>query len=271
MSTQYDSAGTRPPIINEFLELWRYRDLLKLLVENSIKTRYKRSSIGVLWTLLNPLLNTIVLSTVFSQIFRFGTPNFPVYLLTGLVFWGFFRQATTSAMYKLIWGSNLLKRIYIPRTIFAISVLGNGLVNYLLTLFPLLLIMLVFRHPFTMPLILLPVAILLMAMFTLGVALFMSTIAVFFTDIVEIYSVVLSALYFTLPIFYPLKIIPERFIVYMKFNPLFLQLDIFRAIIYRGEWPAPNVMLGAAISSVVMLAVGWWVFTRKVDEFAYRI
>lgn len=271
LNTVYDSTTVRSPVIAELVDLWRYRDLLRLLVTNSIKTRYKRSALGVVWTLLNPLLNTLVLTIAFSQLLRFNLKNYSIYLLTGLLFWNFFAQTTVQAMNTLIWGSSLLRRIYVPRTIFAVSVVGNGLVNYLLALIPLGVIMLVMRHPFRLSLLLLPVALLLMAMFTLGIALFVSTLAVFFVDVVDVYGILLSAWFYLTPIIYPLSIVPEKFAAFIRFNPMNILLEIFRSLIYYGEVPSLLKFGGAALMSVVSLLVGWWVFTRKVDEFAYRI
>jgi ABC-type polysaccharide/polyol phosphate export permease len=268
---EYNSASLKPPFIREFLELWQYRDLLRLLVTNSIKTRYKRSTLGILWTLLNPLLNTLVLSIAFQAIMRFDVENYTIYLLVGLLVWTFFSQTTMHSMNTLIWGSNLLKRIYVPRTIFAVSVVGNGLINYLLSLIPLAVIMLFMRQPFTPALLLLPLAILLLAMFTLGVALFMSTLAVFFVDIVDIYGILLSALFYLTPIIYPISLIPDRFLPLIKLNPMTTMIDLFRSLIYYGELPAMNITLAAIALSITSLAIGWGVFTKRVDEFAYRI
>lgn len=271
MNNVYDSTTARSPAIGELIELWRYRGLLRLLIANSIKTRYKRSALGVVWTLLNPLLNTLVLTIAFSRILRFEVENYTIYLLVGLLFWNFFAQTTTHSMNTLIWGSNLLKRIYIPRTIFAVSVVGNGLVNFLLSLIPLALIMAVMRHPFKLTLLLLPYVLLLMAMFTLGLSLFISTLAVFFVDVVDMYSILLSAWFYLTPIIYPISIIPSKYVQIMALNPMNVMLGLFRSLIYSGELPSQNAIITATAMAIIALGVGWWVFTKRVDEFAYRI
>lgn len=271
MSIEYNSAEARSPFVGELVELWRYRDLLMLLVTSSIKTRYKRSTLGVLWTLLNPLLSTLVLTIAFQAIMRFQVENYTIYLLVGLLFWTFFSQTTMQAMNTLIWGSNLLKRIYVPRTIFAVSVLGNGLINFLLSLIPLAIIMLFTRQPFYPTLLLLPFAIFLMAMFTLGLALFISTLAVFFVDVVDIYGILLQALFYLTPIIYPLSIIPDRFARFIKLNPMTIMVELFRTLIYTGQPPSTGLVLTAVGLSIGSLLVGWWVFTKRADEFAYRL
>ena len=125
-STEYDSDYKGWLFFRELSELLRYRDLLHLLVFNNIKTRYKRSMLGVLWTLLNPILTMTVLVIAFSNLFRFSLPDYPVYLLTGLVIWNFFSQITTSAINAITMGGSLLRRIYLPRTVFSVAAVGCG-------------------------------------------------------------------------------------------------------------------------------------------------
>ena len=127
----YDSSRRLNPLFAELRELVRYRELLQLLIVNSIKTRYKRSALGVFWTMLNPLLYMTVMVIVFNHLFRFQVANYPVYLLTGLIAWNFFSQTTSQAMNNLIWGSTLIKKIYLPRSIFAVAATGNGIINLL--------------------------------------------------------------------------------------------------------------------------------------------
>jgi len=141
----YDSSVRRAPALYEFRELWRYRNLIYQLVRRDIVTRYKRSALGIAWTMLNPLGMTIVLSIVFSQVFG-ANESYAAYVLTGLIPWTFFSQTTNASMIGLVWGGSLLKRIYIPRTAFAVSAIGTGLVNFVLSLVPLFIIMIFIRN-----------------------------------------------------------------------------------------------------------------------------
>lgn len=268
---EYDSNKIGHPAFYEFQELLRYRDLLQMLVSNSIKTRYKRSALGVVWTLLNPLLNTAVLTIAFSRLMRFEIPNYPLYLLSGLIFWNFFAQTTTVAMQQLIWGSHLIKRVYVPRTIFSVAVVGNGLANLLLAMIPLGVLMVIFRQPFTPALLSLPVALLFGGMFVLGFSLLISTLAVFFTDVVEIYNVALSALFYLTPIIYPGSFIPASLQWILTLNPIYILLELFRKPIMLGQVATGIEFLIGGGLALTMLAVGWFVFTARADEFAYRI
>lgn len=267
----YDSSVRPSPALAEVFELLRYRDLLKLLVAKIIKTRYKRSMLGVAWTLLNPLLSMAVMTVAFSAVFKGSVASYPVYVLTGLLWWNFFTQTTTYAMSSLVWGGGLLKRVYVPRTIFAVSSVAHGVINLAFSLATLAAIMLLVGHPFHATWWFLPVPVALLALFSLGVALFMSTLAVFFVDVVDIFQVVLQAWFFLTPIIYPPDIFPAQYAWFLRVNPVYHLLETFRAPILHGTLPEPASLAVAAGSSLFILALGWWIFTRKADEFAYRL
>lgn len=267
----YDSASKRGgPMREGVAELLRYKDLLRLLIATNIKTRYKRSILGVAWTLLSPLLTMIVMSIAFSAIFRFSVPNYPVYVLAGLVFFGFFQESTTQSMTSLVWGSALLKKVYIPPAVFPISAVGTAVVNLAFSLLPLLMIMVVLGQPLTWTLLLVPAAMVMAAVFALGVGLILSSIAVVFSDVVEMWGVIVRALFYLTPVMYPEEIIPERFIWLVKINPLYHMILCWREPIYRGELPPVDSVLTAAAWSAGTVLVGWWVFSRRSHQFALR-
>jgi ABC-type polysaccharide/polyol phosphate export permease len=267
----YDSADRGSPMMGEFTELLRYRDLLRLLIGKIIKTRYKRSALGVVWAVLNPLLTMAVMTIAFSALFKGAVPNYPLYILTGLICWNFFSQTTAYAMSSLVWGGGLLRRVYIPRTIFAVASVGHGLVNLALTMLPLLVIMLFMRHAFHATWWFVPFAVLLLALFALGVALFMSTLAVFFVDVLDLYQVFLQAWFFLTPIMYPENILPAQYAWILRFNPMHYLLELFRAPILLGSLPSAGTILAACAWTLGTLAVGWFTLARKADEFAYRL
>ena len=267
----YDSSSKVSPALEELREIFRYRDLVVQVVRRDILTRYKRSVLGVTWTMLNPLGTMIVLAIVFSQ--AFGTEySYAAYVLSGLVAWNFFQQTTNASIAHLVWGGTLLKRIYVPRTVFAFSALGTGLFNLVLSLIPLLLVMVITRVPIEPTILFLPIPILFLAMFSLGVGLLVSGLAVFYTDIAEMYQIILTAWMYLTPIIYPEEILPEQFRMLIAiFNPMYHLVGLFRAPLYYGEIPSLQEMLIAGLIAVVTLIIGWFVFTRRSDEFAYRI
>ena len=159
----YDSARRQPRWIEEATNLWTYRGLVHELVIRDIKVRYKRSVLGILWTMLAPLLNMIALTLVFSVLFKQAIQNYPVYYMAGSIFWVFFSQTTSTVSAQTLGSNEMAKRTFVPRSVFVASALGGGLVNLVLSLVPLLLILLVTGFPLHTTWLFLPVSIAIVA------------------------------------------------------------------------------------------------------------
>lgn len=249
----------------------KYRHLLIELVRKDLKVKYKRSYLGILWTLLNPLLMMVVLTTVFSTIFKRNIPNFPVYLLTGKIMFDFFSQATSGAMGSVVGGSSLLKKVYIPKYIFPVSKVLFAFVNLGFSLIALLLVMIVTKTPFNATLILLPLPLFYILLFSIGVGLILATYTVFFRDIMHLYGVVLTAwMYFT-PLFYPAEIIPKNVLWILKFNPLFHMIEMLRNIVLYDKIPTLKNNIVCLSFGLIALGLGLFVFYKKQDEFILSI
>ncbi|MEP0806909.1 MAG: ABC transporter permease [Chloroflexota bacterium] len=265
----YDSKYRKHPAVEELLDLVMYRDLIQQLIRRDIIARYKRSTLGILWTMLQPLGMMAVMAIVFSALFH-QVEGYVVYLLSGLVAWTFFAQTTTAAITHIVWGGTLLKRIYIPMTSFSISSIGTGLINLVLSLIPLLLIMLAAGRPITWAFLFIPIPILLLATFALGVSLILSTLAVYFPDIKEMYQIIVQAWMYLTPIVYPESILPDSYRFWLLYlNPMYYLIKMFRVTIYDGKLPSVETMLVGTLISLVTLAIGWIYFSKKADEFAY--
>ncbi len=273
LSVVYDSTRRGSVVFEELREILNYRYLILQLVRRDILTRYKRSFLGVAWTMLNPLGMMLVWTIAFSQFFKTADlPSYPSFVLNGLLAWTFFSQTTTASMVNLVWGGNLLNRIYIPRVSFAIAAMGTGLVNIVLSMIPLMVVMLVTGMTFHLSLLFVPISVLILAAFSLGVGLLISTLAVYFPDIAEMYQIVLTAWMFLTPIMYPEEILPQAYRAYITtLNPMYHLVKLFRIPIYYGRLPDLMEFLIPLIISLTVLIIGWMVFTRKSDEFAYRI
>jgi ABC-type polysaccharide/polyol phosphate export permease len=267
----YDSANLPPMFWEELLQAWRYRDLIAQLVSRDLKTRYKRSILGVAWTLLNPLGMLAVLSIVFSNLFRFELPNYPVYLLSGIVFWTFFAQASTTVANHILWGGTLLNRIYVPRTVFALSATGTGLINFVISLVPLLLITVVSGIRLDFALLWVPLGMALVAAFALGIGLLLSTIALEFPDVLDMYQIALTAWYFLTPIIYPQQIFPEAYRWALNTNPAYHILEVFRHPIYWSSAAGWLTILTATVSALSILVVGWFLFTMRAERIAPHV
>ncbi len=279
MSTQadlpviYDSTRRGSIVLEELRELLNYRFLILQLVRRDILTRYKRSFLGVAWTMLNPLGMMLVWTIAFSQFFRAGDlPSYPAYVLSGLLAWTFFSQTTTASMVNLVWGGGLLNRIYIPRTSFAIAAIGTGLVNITLSMVPLIAVMFITGLKLHWSILFAPIAVLILAGFALGLGLLLSTLAVYFPDIAEMYQIVILGWMFLTPVMYPVTILPLAYRTYLTMlNPMYHMVTLFRIPIYFGRLPTLTELLIPLGLSLVTLAAGWLVFTMKSDEFSYRI
>jgi len=268
----YDSERRRHPFFEEFFALLRYRNLVSQLVSRNIKTRYKRSVLGVAWTMIGPLMMMTVLTVVFSSLMGSSVPNYAVFLLSGFTLWGFFQQTSAGIMNELTWGGSLLSKIYVPPSAFAVSALGSGLVNLLFSLVPLVLIMVVTGMPITWSLLFLPVPIILTCMFSLGIGLVLARLAIFFGDVVEMYGILLMVWFYASPIIYSVnQVNDENKKLLLQLNPVYYLIEMFREPIYQGQLPDPFIILVGTVISVVALLFGWWFFTQKVDEFAYRV
>jgi ABC-2 type transport system permease protein len=273
-SIVYDSSKRGQAALDEIREIVRFRHLVWQLIRRDITARYKRSVLGIAWTMLNPLGMMLVWTVAFSQVFRVGAAQegYAAYVLNGLLAWQFFSQTTTAAMVNLVWGGTLLQRIYIPRTSFAIAAIGTGLINLALGLVPLLIVMAVVGIPVRMTALAVPLSILILAGFALGMGLLISTIAVYFPDVSEMYQILLTAWLFLTPIMYPVEILqsgPQS--ILLVINPMAHLVKLYRLPLYYGQLPSlQEWLLGAAISAGALL-LGWFVFTQKSNEIAYRL
>jgi len=266
----YDSAANASPALTEIQELKHYRYLLKQLVRRDIVARYKRSVLGVAWTMLNPLGTMLIMTFVFSNLFK-SVQSYPVYILSGLIAWNFFAQGTNAAMSGLVWGGSLMQRIYLPRTIFGVSAIGTALVNLLLSIIPLLVVMLITQTTIHLTFLFLPISILLLTGFALGFGLLLSALAIFFPDVAEMYQILLMAWMYLTPVIYPEEIIPAQFMTIYRINPMYWMLKMFRMPVYEGVIPTLQDLWPALAWSVGMLIVGWLFFTSRSDEYAYRV
>lgn len=267
----YDSAKRKHPAIEELLALFRYRDLIYQLVRRDIVARYKRSVLGVAWTMLNPLGTMLIMVVVFSHVFD-RPDSYAAYVLGGLICWTMFSQSTSMAMNSMVWGSQLFRQIYLPRTSFVVSTILASMVNFILSLIPLGLILLISRIPIKPSALLLPVSMIFLLAFSLGVALLVSSLAAFFPDFADLYPVLLTAWMYLTPIIMPLDFYREILngaLLYI--NPFYYIVNLFRILIIDGFVPHLQTWVATGVTSFGMLLIGWFFFCSKSDSFAYHV
>lgn len=245
----------------------RFIPLLKELIARDIKIKYRRSVLGVLWTLLNPLLMMVVLSVVFSNIFKFDVENFPLYLLSGQVIFNYFSDCTTSAMSSIIGSASLIKKVYMPKYLFVVSKVLSTSINLMSSFTALICVTLVMRMELHYTLLLSVVPLIFLIFFSMGVSMILATIAVKFRDIIHLYSVFMTALLYLTPVIYPMSILPEKIRFLVAMNPITNFVTMFRNLYMYNTLPEFSSVAIAVIETAAMCGIGAYIFWKKQDEF----
>ncbi len=251
----------------------KYGFLIEELVSRDFKVKYKRSILGVLWSLLYPLLTMTVMAIVFSNVFKFSTPgvNYLVYLMTGLVIFNYFSEASNLAMSSVVANFSLINKVYIPKYIFPLTKCLFVGINFLLTLIPLYIIILVTGTGINVYHLLLPYAFICLFLFTVGIGFILAAISVFLRDMFYIYGVLITLWTYLTPIMYDIKMLNPTFAFILKFNPLYQFINFSRTIILYNSCPTIGQFAGCAVSSLVFLLAGIIIFKKNQDKFIYYV
>lgn len=250
-----------------FQALNKYRFLLEDMVVRDIKLKYRRSVIGLLWSILNPLLMMVVITAVFQNLFRFEIENFAVYYLTGWVVFNFVTEATSGAMTSVISASALIRKVYIPKYIFPMQKCIFSFVNMLFSLVALFVVMLIFKVKFAWSILLIPIPLFLALIFAIGLGMFLSTVAVFLRDMIHLYSVFTVVWMYLTPIIYPENILVGVMQTIMKLNPMYYYVDCFRQLTLYGTLPGMDTFLAMCGCAATSMLLGVIVFKKKQDRF----
>ena len=248
------------------VRLVRYRDSLVLLTARALKVRYRRSVIGFGWALLYPLIAMTVLTAVFSNVFP-EIPQYSLYVVIGVLVWGFFSLACVQAMDALLGGAPVLRKVYVPSAIFPIAAIGANFANFLLALLVLPILMAYLGawpglHPLW-----LATGLLSLTAFTLGVGLMLAAVNVFFNDVRYFFEALLLVWFYATPVVYPAQVIPDHLSALLVLNPLYWFLELLRAALYRGSPPAEAALIVAPLIGIGALAVGWVCYSRLERRF----
>lgn len=249
----------------------KFVPLLKELVARDIKIKYRKSVLGVFWTLLNPLCMMIVLSVVFSNLFKFDIEYFPVYLLSGQLIFNFYSESTTNAMSAIISNSSLIKKIYIPKYLFVLSRIISSTINLMASFTALVLVMLAMRVELHYTVLLVVIPLFFIVVFSMGVGMLLSAITVKFRDIMHLYSVFVTALLYLTPVIYPMSILPDWLRTIVCMNPISNILIMFRDVMMYNMLPSMFSITIASGECLIMLLIGIIVFYKNQDEFILNI
>ncbi len=245
----------------------RYWPLLTHLIKRDVTLKYRRSALGVLWSLLSPLLMMLVMTTVFSYFLRFEIPNFPVYLMAGQLIFNSFNEATTGAMSSVITASHLIRRVYIPKYVFPMEKVMFAFINMMFSFLALLLVMIITGQPINGYTLFFPIPMILLFVFELGCGLILSSLAVFFRDVMHFYTVFIVALTYLTPLFYPVDMLSPYMQQVVKINPLYWYVSFFRQGILYNQPPTIEQVVLCTLFAVVALILGLLIFKKTQDKF----
>lgn len=253
--------------INVFM---KYKDLLIQLVSRDIKLKYRRSFLGYLWSVLNPLFVMIIMTIVFSTMFSRNIENFPVYLFTGKMLFDFMSTSTNQAMTSVTGNAALLKKTYVPKYIFTLSKVTSCMVDLLFSFGALFIVMLATRAHIYWTFFLFPIVVIQIYIFCCGLGFFLAEFNVFFRDVQYIYQAIITAWMYLTPIFYPVESLPGSVAFIVKgLNPLYYYVAQFRDLVYYGRFPGPRVFWGGWLIAFVMHVLGVLMFKRKQVTLFY--
>jgi ABC-2 type transport system permease protein len=252
-------------------DIIKYRTFLAAVVKRDIRSKYYRSVLGMVWTLLNPMLMTLVLSIVFTTLFSGMTPNFPLYYLTGFLLFNFNSEATTFALSTISKNGSIIRKIYIPKYMFCISDITVSFINMMFAFIPLVIVAIFSDVRITWLWLLIPGLLLLQIMFTFGLSLVIAAYGVIFKDLAHLYGIFTMMWMYLSAIFYPVSIIDPKFVFIWEINPMIHYIGILRSLVYSVEMPSLRSVAIAAAYSVIMFLLGCVVFNEKQDSFFLHI
>lgn len=267
----YDSTARPAPLRGSLVDLYRYRGLVHLLVARDLTVRYKRSLLGVTWTVLNPLLTTLVMWLVFEHLFHASIPGhipYIVYCLAGNLVVGYFQQGVNMTAASIASSAGMLTKVYVPPVIFAFSAALSGAVNFVYGLLPLVLFQLFTGVGIAPTFLLIPLPLVMFLAMIAGIGFFLATYAIRYDDVLNLVSVLMVLVGYITPIFYPITIVPVHYRRLFYLNPVFPYVETFRYLAYGGPRPSWVAGVYILVSGVVGFAVGLRVFARRWPSLA---
>jgi len=245
--------------------------LLEEIIKKNFASKYKDSFLGILWTILSPLLMMALFTIIFSTLFSRNIENFPIYFLCGWCIFMFFNYSTNNSMYALKSNKNILQRTPTPKYIFILGVILSEFLNFIIMMVILVGVMIVTHATFnwfTLPFSIIPIISLLLIL--VGLGLIFSIACVYYTDIKHLWSVLTLMLMYASAIFYPMDIIPEPYCSYLSLNPLFWVINQFRCFVYLGTFPEFLNMINLFLLSLIIMVLGIIVFKKYENKVTMK-
>ena len=252
-------------------ELYDRRTVLWILVWQQLILRYRRTLLGYLWSLINPLLMMSIMAVVFSTLFKADLKTFTVFLFAGMIPWNFFSSVVIQSSSAFINNEGLIKKIYLPKIIFPLSICLSLLVDSVLSFFTLFIIILAIGGTLSWAVFFLPIAYLLLLLFSFGIGLIMSVATVFFRDLQHIIVIAMQGLFFLTPIFYKRDAITGKVQWLVNINPITTFIDLFRSPLYHATLPTLTVIIKAVAFAVLAMTIGLFFFLKQEKKVVFRL
>ncbi|MFA5658121.1 MAG: ABC transporter permease [Oscillospiraceae bacterium] len=252
-------------------EVFSYREMLYSSVRKDLRSRYRGSFLGFLWTFLNPLLQLVIYSIVFPRLLKVPEENYPMYVFIGLLPWIYFSSTLSIATGSIVSNGSLVKKIYFPRLIIPLAASATGLINYLFGLVITLAALIVTRIYFSAFIFIMPVIMLVQFLFVTGLAFMLSAFYVFFRDLEHIVNIVTMAWFYLTPVVFSIKVFPENAQRIFMLNPMTQFLIAYRDVLLYKQLPDLAEMAITTAVSVILFILGIYIFSRLQRSFAEEI
>jgi len=254
-----------------FVEIYDGRSVLSQLVSQQLILRYRRTALGYLWSLINPLMMMTVMAVVFSTLFKADLKTFAVFLFAGMIPWNFFSSLTSQSCFSFINNEGLIKQIYLPKAIFPLSIAIALLIDSGLSFLALFVIILSIGGSLSWAVLFIPIAYVLLFFFALGIGLIMSVLTVFFRDLQYVISIAMQGMFFLTPILYKPESLTGKVEWLIKLNPVVPFIELFRTPLFLNTVPSLDIILQATMYSVLSMAIGLNFFLRQEKKIVFRL
>ena len=258
-----------------FAVLWQRRELLWSMTGRNIRSQYKQSILGYAWVFVNPLMQMLVLTFVFSTILRIGSDvinhPFPLFLFVALLPWMFFTNAISGGTDSVVASASLVTKVYFPRELLVMATVFSKVVDLLFGLLILFGLMVFYNESPSWTVVWVPVIFAIQLLFTIGLALPLAALNLFFHDVRYLVGVVLLVWFYITPVIYPVEMVPDRYKILFDLNPLSLVLNAYRRVLLDGTSPGWDRMLLGIAGAFLAFLLGYYLFKRMEAGFADRI
>lgn len=255
-----------------FCNIYRYREMLINMVRRELRGKYKGSILGFLWTFINPLLQLVVYTIVFSNIMRMGVSNYEIFLFVALIPWMFFSTSVLSGAGSIIYNQSLVTKIYFPREILPLSVVTSNFINMIYCSVIVLAVVLFYHMNFNLEVwFMLPVIAFIEYILVIGIVLIVSALTVYFRDLEHILGIIIMAWQFLTPVMYPESFVPSQYQAILYLNPMTPIIISFRDVLYYGKMPVVENLVYAFLWSLIIFICGFLLFGKLQKDFAEEL